>query len=187
MSFAPAQYYIYGSGPFANRTVSRSTIEDRSLFPKQIWLLSPGTQISFPWTVIKSDTGYVFQSRGASIGEDEEAVVAIINERWNTYIDWTVEPVQNDEDIYRIRTQDGKYWTIEEERGRAGNRIVLRNSGEGVQDFRIVRINTDLTEEEYEYAYHRTNHREHRGSGKGLDADPQSRFGYGKRQKTFCS
>ncbi|KAF3092299.1 hypothetical protein TWF103_011270 [Orbilia oligospora] len=101
MAFPPAQYFIYGSDSFTERPVSRSAYEDHSLWPNQIWLLPEGTRGLVPWIIVKSDSGYVFQSKSAPTGAAEGAVVAIVNQTLDPYVSWIVEPATNDQDVFR--------------------------------------------------------------------------------------
>ncbi|KAK6511792.1 hypothetical protein TWF481_000698 [Arthrobotrys musiformis] len=209
MSFRSEQYFIYGSDSFTERPISRSAYEDRSLGPKQIWLLPEGTRGLVPWNIVKSDFGYIFQSRGAPTGEAEGAVVAILNENWDPYIQWIVEPVPNDQNLFRYcrplllvlysydvaSTETFIYRALEFGHG-IGNTgqwknkeaaLATEDKGQGAQNFRIVRANLNPNEEGYEFSHYSTNYSERHGFGKGLDADPQSHCDYGKRQKEFRS
>ncbi|KAK6337299.1 hypothetical protein TWF730_002705 [Orbilia blumenaviensis] len=156
MSLSSGSYYIMGSFGTYKYSVGRAHIEDRSLNPKQIYLLHPSPLGMTPWDIIKTSHGYVFQARNAPTGS-----------------------------IDGIRGPTGQYWTVEDRVGLSGHRIVLREDGEGSQTFTIIRAYRDFSEEEEKYS-HQAEHHSY-GPEKDLDDDRQSRFGYGKREKKFCS
>ncbi|KAK6353866.1 hypothetical protein TWF730_008288 [Orbilia blumenaviensis] len=183
----PGYYKIYGTEQYEWNPISRSMIEDRSLWPKKIWALrleTPGLQ---PWKFTKSGDGFILESRGAPTGQDEGDVVAILNPRWNDYIEWVIDQPQ-DVAFFKIRTKDRKlFWTISEENGFAGRQIVLRKEGEGFQNFRLVRVDEDDFEAEEHGYNHGSGYRGRHRPGEEVDSEYDNHFSYGKRQKKFCS
>ncbi|KAK6515138.1 hypothetical protein TWF506_007483 [Arthrobotrys conoides] len=188
MSLPTASYFILGSYGNYQYSIGRGPVEDKSLNPKQVYLLRPSAVGMTPWVLIRTPRGYVFQIKEAPTGISDDSVVAILNQNVNHYVEWSLEAVPGEQDRFRIRGPNGQYWTVDDNNTQNGRKIVLREGGEGSQIFNIFRAYREFAEEEEKYS-HPTNGNQHAYDPERNrdDDDRQSFFGYGKREKKFCS
>ncbi|KAF3262481.1 hypothetical protein TWF192_007157 [Orbilia oligospora] len=173
MSLPSAAYFILGSYGNYQYSIGRAPAEDKSLNPKQVYLLRPSAVGMTPWVLLRTPRGYVFKIKDAPIGIVDDAVVAILNPNLTHYVVWDLEPVPGEQDRFRD-TQNGR-------------RIVLRESGEGSQIFNIFRAYREFAEEEERYSRPVDGNQRDYDSERNRDDDRQGLFGYGKREKKFCS
>ncbi|KAK6500112.1 hypothetical protein TWF481_010470 [Arthrobotrys musiformis] len=188
MSLPSAYYFIMGSYRNYQYSIGRSPFEDHSLNPKSIWLLRPSAEGFTPWLLTKTVRGYVFTIKEAPTGGQGDSVVAILDQNRTPVIEWIVEPVPGEQDRYRVRNANYYYWTVDDTDSQNGRKIILRREGEGSQIFNIFRAYRDFSEEEEKYSQ-RTDSKEGRpyNPEKPDEDGRQSFFGYGKREKKFCS
>ncbi|KAF3286605.1 hypothetical protein TWF970_008458 [Orbilia oligospora] len=126
-----------------------------------------------PWVLIRTPHGYVLKIKEAPTGIVNDAVVAILNLNLTRYVEWGLEPVPGEQDHFRD-TQNGR-------------RIVLREGGEGSQTFTFLRLYGGFAEEEEKYSRPVDSNQRDYDSERNRDDDRQGLFGYGKREKKFCS
>ncbi|KAF3190596.1 hypothetical protein TWF788_008116 [Orbilia oligospora] len=187
MSLPSAAYFILGSYGNYQYSIGRAPVEDKSLNPKQVYLLRPSAVGMTPWVLLKTPRGYVFKIKDAPTGIADDAVVAILNPSLTHYVAWDLEPVPGEQDRFRVRGPNGQYWTVDDRDTQNGRRIVLRESGEGSQIFNIFRAYREFAEEEERYSRPVDGNQRDYDSERNRDDDRQGLFGYGKREKKFCS
>ncbi|EGX44915.1 hypothetical protein TWF173_004647 [Orbilia oligospora] len=187
MSLPSASYFIIGSYGSYQYSVGRAPAEDKSLNPKQVYLLRPSAVGMTPWVLIRTPHGYVLKIKEAPTGIVNDAVVAILNLNLTRYVEWGLEPVPGEQDHFRIRGPNGQYWTVDDRDTQNGRRIVLREGGEGSQTFTFLRLYGGFAEEEEKYSRPVDSNQRDYDSERNRDDDRQGVFGYGKREKKFCS
>ncbi|KAF3230091.1 hypothetical protein TWF191_000332 [Orbilia oligospora] len=146
MSLPSAAYFILGSYGNYQYSIGRAPAEDKSLNPKQVYLLRPSAVGMTPWVLLRTPRGYVFKIKDAPIGIVDDAVVAILNPNLTHYVVWDLEPVPGEQDRFR-----------------------------------------EFAEEEERYSRPVDGNQRDYDSERNRDDDRQGLFGYGKREKKFCS
>ncbi|KAI0088753.1 hypothetical protein BDY19DRAFT_144265 [Irpex rosettiformis] len=112
MSIEDGQYQIFSAAD--NLPIGRPLAEDKSLLPKQVVTLPPGTAPTRPWDVLKNPNGtFTLKVAGAPTAEVDDKLFAILLDS-PPPTEWRLTPVErNGPDAYIVTTSDGaKGWVV---------------------------------------------------------------------------